>query len=150
MVIGRRSIRPVADRRSQNVKRWEAQKKQMRDAYGQLFDDLSALLFRHDPMGINFEDNSDEYELEVGTILPRLRGAQGPDDVETIVRQEFSRWFGDSHVEASARGPVGISGRYPPLAREILQLWSGSVLSDVGEIESPPDVPLADAPLQPT
>jgi hypothetical protein len=32
----------------------------------------SELLFRHDPVGINFEVNTDEYEPKAGTILPRL------------------------------------------------------------------------------
>jgi hypothetical protein len=30
---------------------------------------LPALLFRHDLIGINFKDNTDEYDAEVGTIL---------------------------------------------------------------------------------
>ena len=44
-----------------------------------LFDEINEILFRHDPMGISFGDNTDEYDLEVGTILPRLREADGPE-----------------------------------------------------------------------
>jgi hypothetical protein len=39
--------------------------------YGQLVDSMSALLFRHDPIGIAFDnENTDEYDPETGTILP--------------------------------------------------------------------------------
>jgi hypothetical protein len=35
-----------------------------------LFDSVSALLFRHDPIGIAFDnENTDEYDPETGTIL---------------------------------------------------------------------------------
>lgn len=48
----------------------------------------------HDPMGINFEDNKDEYELETETILPRLKDCHSADEVRRMVHQEFVRWFG--------------------------------------------------------
>jgi len=34
-----------------------------------LFAAITAVLFRHDPIGINFEINTDEYDPEAGTIL---------------------------------------------------------------------------------
>jgi len=36
----------------------------------------------------------DEYAPELDTILPRLPGANGVEDVTDIVYDEFSRWFG--------------------------------------------------------
>jgi hypothetical protein len=39
--------------------------RRLKEQYGQLFDDLQALFFRHDPMGINFGYNVDEYAPEV-------------------------------------------------------------------------------------
>jgi hypothetical protein len=62
---------------------------------GLLFDAVRALLFESDPIGINFGDNADEYEPETGTILPRLVNAKGVEDVQTIVYEEFCRWFGN-------------------------------------------------------
>jgi hypothetical protein len=47
-------------------------RKRLKQEYGELFDQTSAILFRHDPIGINFEDNTGEYDPEAGTILPRL------------------------------------------------------------------------------
>ena len=46
---------------------------------------------RHDPVGINFESNTDEYEPEVGTILPQLRSCKSADDVRRMVDREFVR-----------------------------------------------------------
>ena len=50
-----------------------ADRQRLKAEYGRLFHEVQALLFRHDPIGINFEDNVDEYAPEVGTILPRLK-----------------------------------------------------------------------------
>jgi hypothetical protein len=72
----------------------EAEKrKAIRREYGALFDALSKLLFEADPIGINFETNTDEYEPEVGTIIPRLKHAQSEDDAREIIHEEFCRWF---------------------------------------------------------
>jgi hypothetical protein len=62
--------------------------------YGALFDEVEEILFRHDPMGINFGDNINEYATEVGTILPRLVKAKSEVDVQRIIQEEFVRWFG--------------------------------------------------------
>jgi hypothetical protein len=32
------------------------------------------ILFRHDPIGISFEENTDKYHAEAATILKRPRG----------------------------------------------------------------------------
>ena len=83
--------------------------------YHELYDKLEALLFRHDPVGINFEENSDEYDSEVGTILPRLRTCTSAQDVCRVVHEEFVRWF-----------TPGIAGRrehYSKIGAEIWELW---------------------------
>ena len=48
------------------------ERRKLREEYGILFESVAALLFKHDPVGINFDHNTDEYESEAGTILPRL------------------------------------------------------------------------------
>lgn len=65
------------------------EKRRLRTEYGTLFDSVAALLFRYDPVGINFEVNPDEYETETGTILPRLLGCQSVDDVRRVIHEEF-------------------------------------------------------------
>ncbi|MBS1797431.1 MAG: hypothetical protein JSS81_26650 [Acidobacteria bacterium] len=66
-----------------------------------MFDAVAEILFRHDPTGLDFGFNADEYEPEAETILPRLRDCRSADDVERIVREELRRWFD----EETAAGP---------------------------------------------
>lgn len=65
------------------------ERKRLREEYGDLFDATAALLFRHDPAGINFEVNPDEYQSEAGSILPRLRACQSAADLCRVVHEEF-------------------------------------------------------------
>jgi hypothetical protein len=69
------------------------ERKRLSPTYKQLLNEVSAILFRHDPIGINFEDNIDEYDSEAGTILPRLRSGLSAEETTTIVHEEFVRWF---------------------------------------------------------
>jgi hypothetical protein len=90
-------------------------RKAVRLQYRELFDALSTLLFRADPIGINFETNTDEYEPEVGTIIPRLRHAKSEADVQLIVHEEFCRWF-----DSETAGPIT---DYRDLASQIWDEW---------------------------
>jgi len=83
--------------------------------YGALFASVSDALFKADPVGINFETNTDEYEPEAGTIIPRLRSAASAEDVQTIVHEEFCRWFDPVNV--------GPREKYALVAAEIWALW---------------------------
>lgn len=92
------------------------ERRQLKAEYGHLFDSVSALLFRHDPIGIAFDsENTDEYDPETGTILPRLRGCESLSDTLRVVHEEFVRWF-----DADNGGP---EERYGEIASEIWQLW---------------------------
>jgi hypothetical protein len=92
------------------------ERRRLKAEYGHTFDSVAALLFRHDPIGIAFEnENTDEYEPETGTILPRLRGCESASDVRRVVHEEFVRWF-----DAGNAGP---EERYSEIASEIWQLW---------------------------
>lgn len=71
--------------------------------YSGLYDRVTSILFRVDPMGINFEDNTDEYDPETDTILPRLTNCTSPDDVRKVVIEEFDRWFDSDMVNAGNR-----------------------------------------------
>lgn len=77
---------------------------------------LEALLFRHDPIGLNFEDNTDEYRAEAETITLRLPSAHSVDDVRRIAHEEFVRWF-----DQQLAGP---ESRYDGIAREIWHVWT--------------------------
>jgi hypothetical protein len=80
------------------------------------FAELAAAFFEVDPAGINFDENTDEYEPEVGTTLPRLGAARSVRDVERILREEFDHWFGDSYDRK----------RVTVLADRVWQIWSSS------------------------
>ncbi|MCE5268389.1 MAG: hypothetical protein LLG00_10935 [Planctomycetaceae bacterium] len=66
-------------------------------------------------MGINFESNTDEYDPEAGTILPRLSSCETEVDLLAVVHEEFTRWFGDS---------AGSICRYRDAASEIWRIWT--------------------------
>jgi len=89
----------------------------LKTQYKKLYDEISQILFHNDPIGINFEDNTDEYEPEVGTILPRLKEATSEADVLDIVHEEFIKWFGGEDV-------VGPRSRYKRIAQDIWHAWT--------------------------
>ena len=93
----------------------EAETKRLKSEYGSLFDSVAGVLFKHDPIGINFEDNTDEYYPEVRIILPKLRDCHSVEDVLTVVHEEFQRWF-DSDT-------AGARDDYRQIAEEIWDLW---------------------------
>ena len=93
----------------------EAERERLKAEYGRLYDAVSALLFGADPIGINFETNTDEYEPEVDTILPRLKGCHSVEDVQTVVHEEFVRWF---YPETA-----GPAEGYRGVAEELWRLW---------------------------
>ena len=92
-------------------------RRRIKAEYGELLDSVAALLYRHDPVGINFEVNTDEYQSEAETILPRLRGCHSADDVVQVIHAEFVRWF-DSDI-------AGPPEHYKEIASEVWQLWRG-------------------------
>lgn len=65
----------------------------LRAEYGELYDWLARALYEDDPIGINFGQGADEYEPEVGTILPRLAACSNAADVQAVMHEEFCRWF---------------------------------------------------------
>jgi hypothetical protein len=65
----------------------------LRRQYPREFSALCEILYDEDPIAINFGVNPDEYEIEAGMILPRLRGCLSAADVLTVVYEEFGRAF---------------------------------------------------------
>lgn len=81
-----------------------------------LFETISKILFTHDPMETNFESNTDEYDPQAATIIPRLASCASEEDVLTVVHEEFCRWFG-----AQTAGPTT---HYEEVAKEIWNVRS--------------------------
>jgi hypothetical protein len=86
------------------------QRIKLKQKYGMAYQRLSEILFAEDPAGVNFEINTDEYEPEVSTILPRLHDCASVNDVNRVVREEFLKWFG---------GTATFPDRYPKVADRI-------------------------------
>ena len=61
--------------------------------YRALYDELLEILFQLDPIGVH-QSNTEKFVPELATILPRLRDARSPEDVEQIIQQELRRWYG--------------------------------------------------------
>ena len=83
-----------------------------------LIDEVEALLYRHDPVGIDVGDNPDEYRPEAESIVARLPRARSVDDVLTLVHEEFVRWF-----DKDTAGPAD---RYEDIARDVWASWLAS------------------------
>lgn len=93
-------------------------RRRLKREYGELFEAMSATLFRHDPISINFGNNKDEYDSEAGTILPRLKVCRSAEEVREVVHEEFVRWFSPEDA--------GSEERYDQIAKEIWVLWQKS------------------------
>ena len=89
-------------------------REKLRGEYTDLFASVSAILFECDPIGINFGDNTDEYDAEAGSIIPRLRECSTEGDARRVIHNEFTKWFSDT---------AGEEGRYTECARKIWALW---------------------------
>lgn len=79
-----------------------------------LFKKVVEILFKHDPMGIDYEVNTNEYEPEAGTIIPRLATCSKLIEARKVIYEEFIRWFYDD---------VGSESEYTEVAKEIWNTW---------------------------
>lgn len=112
----------------------------LRSLYSGLYEDISAILFDHDPVGLNFGHNTDEHNPEVDTILPRLENAYGVDDVQQIVYEEFQRWFGaygDREPSGGTSQRVGREEQYQAIAEEIWEAMSRYGLRQYDDYHAP-------------
>ena len=94
------------------IKKARAERSEVKKRYGELFAEVSAILYRHDPIGIASGAPSDEYDPEVGTILPRLKECRSEQDAQNVVFEEFGRWFGED-----------IAGARELYAKPSLEIW---------------------------
>lgn len=73
------------------------------------------MLFAADPIGINFDTNTDEFDAEEDSIVARLPRATSEADAIAIVFSEFQRWFGPDIA--------GPRSGYERLASDIWRAW---------------------------
>jgi len=99
--------------------RIRVERAKVREEFGSLYARTSAILFELDPVGINLGGNTDEYEPEVGTILPRLRACSNEGEARRAIHEDFVRWF-----DARIAGP---EESYTEVAARIWAEWRKSV-----------------------
>ena len=99
----------------------QKRQKALKAAYGDLYAEVSRLLREADPINlIQIGAPDDEYDLEVSTILPRLREAHSAVDVQRIIHEEFVHWFNVS-------GVAGPEESYADVAERIWAVWCNFV-----------------------
>ncbi len=77
--------------------------------YGSLYTEVSRVMREADPIRlIAIGAPEDEYDVEIRTILPRLREAKSSDDVQRIVHEEFVHWF-TAEIAGSAADYADVS-----------------------------------------
>ena len=79
----------------------DALRKRIRREYLSTVERITAAMFRIDPVGINFETNTDEYRPEAETVVARLYApghAASPAEVRRVVAEEFAYWFGPEYA----------------------------------------------------
>ena len=113
---------------SQEDKDWERKKVEIEAAKRQRFaqtatqrdlvTEVSRILFEADPIGINFESNTDEYDSEAETVVIGLAGARSADDVRSLTHEAFVQWF-----DPQTAGPAE---RYTSVAAAIWDAWRGA------------------------
>ena len=95
-----------------------SERKRLKAEYRELYQSLTDILASHDPIGLILDGpNTDEYEPEAGTILPRLKEAKSSNDVLQIVYEEFVDWFGDD--------TAGEMTDYSHIAADMWHVWQG-------------------------
>jgi hypothetical protein len=81
---------------------------------GKLLNDVSEILFKYDPIGINFDTNIDEYDSEAEQIFKQLGVANSVNDLTKIIHIVFIEMF----TKEVARD----KSLYQPIAEEIWKL----------------------------
>jgi len=77
--------------------------------------EVSAILYKYDPMEVGVDITDDEYDIEAATILSRLHTAKNEEDVIDIVHEEFQSWFGK---EAAGKRDI-----YEKIGHEIWEVY---------------------------
>ena len=91
----------------------------LKEADGELYIQVSRLVREAAPIGlIAIGAPKDEHDVEVSTILPRLREATSARDVQRIIHEEFVHWFGGEIAGASAA--------YATVAEKVWKTWQES------------------------
>ena len=99
------------------ARRYRRKKEKIRRRYGDLFQRVSSILRKHDPISLVLSPDN-EYDFEVVKILPRMKYCSSVEEVTKMVHHVFVETF-----DADSAGP---SEKYHDLSHEIWELWSSN------------------------
>ena len=83
------------------------------------FEEVCAILYKHDPIGLNFGDNSDEYQYEADYVVLRFREAENTKELAIIIKEVFANQFD----QKLANNKHALE-TYDPIASEVWTLLS--------------------------
>jgi hypothetical protein len=93
----------------ERIERARITQRAMREKDPIFFAAVSGAMFKHDPIGINFQNNTDEYDTEAGTVISRLPTCRSAEDVLLVLHEEFQTWFGSEGAgEIAAYRALGV------------------------------------------
>lgn len=86
----------------------------VKNQYGERFEELRAIINRHDPIVLLDEEGTpkDEYDPEVKTLIVQIDSNMSEKELHDRVFAEFRHWFGGESV-------TGPKERYRELSEEI-------------------------------
>lgn len=102
--------------RSENIL-LNAERKALKDKFGELYFDLSALLVEYNLVNLKVKNNDTEYEPEVDSIIEKLPNTNNVNDVANVIYNVFEEFFGDELI------PDKSDEVYLVLGYEIWKLW---------------------------
>lgn len=93
--------------------------KALKAKYRKLWQIIDSAIRSEDPIGLlELGAPDDEYDLEIGTILPRVDSARSEDELCTIIHEEFVSWF-----DETIAGPAD---SYKSIAQKIWRNYQAS------------------------
>lgn len=103
--------------------------REQKQAYSTLLSRVSQILFEADPAGINFDENTDEYDMEAAAILVELKHCRDALQLATSVHKVFVEYFGSDIA--------GTVDRFGSVADMIWDAYQNAALSKLSESASP-------------
>jgi len=89
--------------------------KQLKRKYKSLFEEISSIIYKHDPVGINLSDNPDEYDIETGAILVVLEKCISKEGLDRNIHSIFVKMFDEK--------TAGSLADYKSMSHNIWVLW---------------------------
>lgn len=85
-----------------------------KDKYNLLINELQKIFNKCDPIGIYYEENNDEYDPEIQSILTKIKIGMDKSQLYELIYREFVYWFD--------KETVGEKKDYDSLTEEVYKI----------------------------